>query len=67
VLNNNDDEFFALAQQRYARTLKCVDAINEFVKKHYHHSMSNSEKLYLTVHIENIVQRSAPEVLPPKT
>jgi len=67
VLNNNDDEFFALAQQRYARTLKCVDAINEFVKKHYHHNMSNSEKLYLTVHIENIVQRSAPEVLPPKT
>lgn len=65
VLNNNDEEFFALAQQRYARTLKCVEAINEFVKKHYHHSISHSEKLYLTVHIENIVQRSTPSVLPP--
>lgn len=65
VLNNNDEEFFALAQQRYARTLKCVEAISEFVKKHYHHSMSHSEKLYLTVHIENIVQRSTPDVLPP--
>lgn len=60
VLNNDDDEFFALAKQRYQHTLKCVEAINEFVGKNYHHAMSNSEKLYLTVHIENVVHRAAP-------
>ena len=62
VLNNDDEELFTLAQQRYARTFECVEAIGTFVKKHYHHSMSHSEKLYLTVHIENIVQRSAHDV-----
>ncbi|QKN81896.1 BglG family transcription antiterminator LicT [Scandinavium goeteborgense] len=63
VLNNDDEEFFALAQRRYQLTLKCVDAIDEFVRKNYHHPMSNSEKLYLTVHIENIVQHSTPDAV----
>jgi beta-glucoside operon transcriptional antiterminator len=61
VVNNDDEEFFALAQRRYQRTLKCVDVIDEFVSKNYQHPMSNSEKLYLTVHIENIVQHSTPD------
>ncbi|MDU2938470.1 MAG: PRD domain-containing protein [Enterobacteriaceae bacterium] len=60
ALNNNDDELFAAVQQRYQHTLKCVEAINTFVSKNYRHAMSNSEKLYLTVHIENIVQRTTP-------
>ncbi|MDD7996077.1 BglG family transcription antiterminator LicT [Kosakonia radicincitans] len=60
VLNNDDEELFAMVQRRYQTTLKCVDAINEFVGKNYHHTMSNSEKLYLTVHIENVVQRAEP-------
>lgn len=59
VLNNDDEELFAMVERRYQTTLKCVNAISEFVGKHYHHTMSNSEKLYLTVHIENVVQRSA--------
>lgn len=59
VINNDDDEFFAIARRRYQHTLKCVEAINEFVSKNYHHTMSNSEKLYLTVHIENVVHRSS--------
>lgn len=61
VVNNDDEEFFALAQRRYQRTLKCVDALDAFVSKNYQHPMSNSEKLYLTVHIENIVQHSTPD------
>ncbi|VTP14891.1 Transcription antiterminator LicT [Phytobacter ursingii] len=60
VLNNDNEEFFALVQRRYQATLKCVEAMNEFVSKNYHHTMSNSEKLYLAVHIENIVQRISP-------
>lgn len=61
VLNNDDEDFFELVQQRYQSTLKCVEAMSEFVGKNYHHTMSNSEKLYLTVHIENIVQRTVPD------
>ena len=61
VLNNDDEEFFELVQRRYQTTLKCVEAMNEFVSKNYHHPMSNSEKLYLAVHIENIVQRTVPD------
>jgi beta-glucoside operon transcriptional antiterminator len=43
VVNNDDEEFFCSVQRRYQATLKCVEAMNEFVSKNYHHTMSNSE------------------------
>ena len=59
VLENNDSELFEMVQQRYKKTVACVEAIGEFVQKNYHHAMSHSEKLYLTVHIDNVIHRLA--------
>lgn len=57
ILNNDDAELFDQMPKRYEKTLECVQAISEFVAKNYHHTMSSSEKLYLTVHIGNVVSR----------
>lgn len=57
VLDNDDAELFSQMPQRYEKTLGCVQAISDFVAKNYRHTMSSSEKLYLTVHIGNVVSR----------
>ena len=57
ILNNDDAELFAKMPKRYEKTLECVQAISEFVAKNYNHAMSSSEKLYLTVHIGNVLSR----------
>ncbi|UYU33077.1 BglG family transcription antiterminator LicT [Siccibacter colletis] len=60
IVDNDDAELFAMVQQRYKKTVACVEAINDFVQKNYHHAMSQSEKLYLTVHIDNVIKRMTP-------
>ncbi|ATZ95715.1 MULTISPECIES: BglG family transcription antiterminator LicT [Dickeya] len=54
-LDNDDGDLFTMVQQRYQKTLGCVEAINTFIKKNYQHTMTNSEKLYLTIHIDNMI------------
>ncbi|EGT5662017.1 BglG family transcription antiterminator LicT [Cronobacter dublinensis] len=58
-LENDDHELFAMVQQRYKNTVACVEAISDFVEKNYRHAMTHSEKLYLTVHIDNVIHRLA--------
>lgn len=57
ILDNDDAELFDQMPRRYEKTLGCVQAISEFVAKNYNHKMSSSEKLYLTVHIGNVINR----------
>lgn len=57
ILCNDDVELFEQMPKRYEKTLECVQAISEFVAKNYNHAMSSSEKLYLTVHIGNVINR----------
>lgn len=57
ILDNDDADLFNQMPKRYEKTLGCVQAINDFVAKNYNHTMSSSEKLYLTVHIGNVVNR----------
>ena len=37
---------------------KVKEKIEEYVKKNYHHELSNDEKLYLMVHIERTVYKT---------
>lgn len=57
VLDNDDEELFSEIHKKHEKTVGCVNAISEFIKKNYHHTMSKSEKLYLTVHIYNLMHR----------
>lgn len=57
ILDNDDAELFSQMPKRYEKTRGCVQAISDFVAKNYSHTMSSSEKLYLTVHIGNVISR----------
>lgn len=58
VLDNDDEILFTEINQRHEKTLGCVNAISEFIRKNYNHQMTKSEKLYLTVHIYNVMHRN---------
>lgn len=57
VLDNDDDDLLELTNSNHEKAYSCVNAISDFTRKNYNHSMSKSEKLYLTVHIYNLVKR----------
>ncbi|MBK0001563.1 PRD domain-containing protein [Erwinia sp. S43] len=57
IIENDDDDLFEFSNNKHEKAYSCVNAIGEFTKKNYGHVMTNSEKLYLTVHIYNIVKR----------
>ncbi|UVO06685.1 PRD domain-containing protein [Pectobacterium polonicum] len=56
-LNDDVDDLFNLVKKKHEKTVNCVNAIGDFIKKNYQYQMTDSEKLYLTVHIENMMQR----------
>lgn len=56
-LNDDVDDLFNLVKKKHEKTVNCVNAIGGFIKKNYQYQMTDAEKLYLTVHIENMMQR----------
>ena len=55
VINNHDSEFVDIIHKKHTKTFACVEVIAEFMAKNYGHKMSDSEKLYLVIHIGNVV------------
>ncbi len=58
VLDNDDELLFTEINKRHEKTVGCVNAISDFISKNYSHQMTKSEKLYLTVHIYNVMHRN---------
>lgn len=56
VISNHDSLYSDIMLNKQSKTNECVETIAEFIRKNYHHTMSNSEKLYLIIHIDNVVK-----------
>ncbi|MFB8726064.1 BglG family transcription antiterminator LicT [Enterococcus casseliflavus] len=55
-LSGEKDEFlFALVQSKYPKAFQTVQRINEYLIKTYDKSIGESEMIYLTIHIERVV------------
>lgn len=54
---NNYDHFYEMMREKHPESAACIDKIEVFVKKEYNHELTNEEKLYLTVHIQRVVNR----------
>lgn len=52
--SDNEDSLFEIIKGRYQEPYKCVEKISEFIQKKYKYSLSDEEKLYLTIHIARI-------------
>lgn len=55
--DNNYDHLYDMIQEKHPEASACVEKIALFVQKEYDHALTNEEKLYLTVHIERVVNR----------
>ncbi|MEK4298905.1 PRD domain-containing protein [Oceanobacillus sp. FSL W8-0428] len=54
---NDDDYLYIMIKQKHKEASKCTEKIKDFIKKEYDHDLTNEEMLYLTIHIERVVNR----------
>lgn len=59
MMNQNDDNLlYEMIQKSYTNSFNCTLKIAEYLQKKYAYSLSKEEKVYLTIHIENVIYKS---------
>lgn len=53
--NNNDDDLVILVKNKYPNAYNTVNKITEFISTKYNYTLSDEEKVYLTIHIHRVV------------
>ena len=56
VVENDDEELYAVIKKKYLNAYRCVEKISLYLNENYDYQVSNEERLYLTIHIARIVQ-----------
>ncbi|MBS4207062.1 BglG family transcription antiterminator LicT [Bacillus sp. FJAT-50079] len=54
---NDDDFLYIMIKQKHKEAANCTEKIKSYIKKEYNHELTNEEMLYLTLHIERVVNR----------
>ncbi|HZG18366.1 MAG TPA: PRD domain-containing protein [Candidatus Bathyarchaeia archaeon] len=54
---NDDDYLYIMIKQKHKEAASCTEKIKDYIKKEYNHTLTNEEMLYLTIHIERVVNR----------
>ncbi|SNX67169.1 BglG family transcriptional antiterminator [Bacillus oleivorans] len=54
---NDDDYLYIMIKQKHKEAAQCTEKIKSFIKHQYNHELTNEEMLYLTIHIERVVNR----------
>lgn len=57
-IDDKNDDLLDTVKLKYVNSYECVNKIGEFLKRRYNYSITNEEKLYLTIHIERLVYKS---------
>lgn len=55
-MNDNDVDLLNTIKNKYSEPYKCVEKIAEFLKYKYKYILTDEERLYLTIHIQRIVE-----------
>ncbi len=56
-MESDDDFLFEAVKNKHKDAFECTEKINDYVKRQFNYELTNDEKLYLTVHIERVVNR----------
>ncbi|GIN88550.1 transcription antiterminator LicT [Heyndrickxia sporothermodurans] len=54
---NDDDYLYIMIKQKHKEAAICTEKIKDYIKHTYNHDLTNEEMLYLTIHIERVVNR----------
>ncbi|MFB9759209.1 PRD domain-containing protein [Ectobacillus funiculus] len=56
-MEDQDDFLFEAVKNKHKEAFECTQKINEYIKKQHAYELTNEEMLYLTIHIERVVNR----------
>lgn len=56
--DENDEDLLEVIKSKYKNSFECVEKIATHIKNNYRYTLTNEEKLYLTVHIQRIVYKT---------
>lgn len=56
-MENDDDFLFEAVKNKHKEAYECTEKINDYVRKQFDYELTNDEKLYLTIHIERVINR----------
>ncbi len=55
---DTDGDLLDIVKMKYVTAYNCVEKIAEFIQKKYDYTLSDEEKLYLTIHVERVVSKN---------
>ncbi|MDQ1236190.1 beta-glucoside operon transcriptional antiterminator [Paenibacillus sp. SORGH_AS306] len=55
--NDNYDHLYTMIKEKHHEAAACAEKIQKFVAKEYNYQSTNEELLYLTVHLERVINR----------
>lgn len=55
---DDNDDLWAVIKEKYPKAFGCVERITQFIRKKYEYELSKEEQLYLTIHIERVVNKT---------
>ncbi len=56
-MKSEDDFLYEAVKNKHKAAYECTEKINDYVKKQFDYELTNDEKLYLTIHIERVINR----------
>lgn len=56
--NDKQDDLLETIKIKYANSYQCVNKIGSYILSEYDYPISNDEKLYLTIHIQQVIYKS---------
>lgn len=54
---NDNDDLWDVIKSKYPKAFQCVEKVTKFIEKKYEYTLSKDEQLYLTIHIERVVNK----------
>ncbi len=55
---NEDDSLLDIIIKKYNKSYQCTEKIAEMIQKSYNFTLSDEEKMYLTIHVPRIMNAS---------
>ena len=55
---DDNDDLWEVIRRKYPKAFGCVEKITQFIEKKYEYELSKEEQLYLTIHVERVVNKT---------
>lgn len=55
---DDNDDLWDVIKDKYQNAFRCVEKITKFILKKYEYQLSKEEQIYLTIHIERVVNKA---------